>query len=153
MEVVVQSRQKRQRVRPGKAKKMAEGILNDLGYHECELSILLVDDDEMTQLNREYLSRDHPTNVLAFAMREGEDKDLHPALLGDVVVSTETAQREALQRGVTLEEEMALLITHGILHLLGYDHEGAPEEAVKMEAKEQEILARLGLTENKLAGE
>jgi probable rRNA maturation factor len=123
---------------------MAERILSDLGCHESELSILLVDDDEMQRLNREYLARDHPTNVLAFAMREGEDEHLHPALLGDVVVSTETAQREAHQRGVTLEEEMALLLAHGILHLLGYDHEDAPEEAAKMEAKEQEVLAALG---------
>jgi probable rRNA maturation factor len=115
-----------------------------LGYHASELSILLVDDEEMQRLNREYLSRDRPTNVLAFAMKEGENTHLHPAVLGDVVVSTETAQREALQRGVTLEEEMALLLVHGILHLLGYDHEHTTEEAARMEAKEQQILVRLG---------
>ena len=80
-------------------------------------------------------------------MREGKDKHLHPDLLGDVIISTETAEREAQHRGVTLQEEMALLLAHGILHLLGYDHEGAPEEAAKkMEAKEQEILTRLGFT-------
>jgi probable rRNA maturation factor len=124
---------------------MAAGILSALGCRECELSILLVDDDEMSQLNRQYLSRDHPTNVLAFSMKEGENTHLHPAVLGDVVVSTETARREALERGVTIEEEMALLLVHGVLHLLGYDHEGAPEAAAYMEAKEQEILARLGL--------
>jgi len=123
---------------------MAERILRDLGCRESELSILLVDDDEMQRLNREYLSRDRPTNVLAFAMREGKTKHPSPALLGDVVVSTETAQQEALRRGVTLEEEMALLLAHGILHLLGYDHEHAPEEAAQMEAKEQEILTHLG---------
>jgi len=116
-----------------------------LGYRESELSILLVDDDEITHLNRQYLSRDHATNVLAFAMREGEDKHLHPDILGDVVISTETAQREAQQRGVSLDEEMALLLVHGILHLLGYDHEGAPEGGAVMAAKEQEILIRLGL--------
>jgi probable rRNA maturation factor len=127
---------------------MAARILSDLGCHESELSILLVGDDEITQLNREYLSRDHPTNVLAFAMREGEHKDLHPVLLGDVVISTETAQREARQRDVTIEEEMALLLVHGILHLLGYEHEDIPEEADKMEAKEQEVLTRLGFGEN-----
>jgi probable rRNA maturation factor len=115
-----------------------------LGYHASELSILLVDDEEMQHLNREYLSRDRPTNVLAFAMHEGENTHLHPAVLGDVVVSTETAQREALQRGVTLEEEMALLLVHGILHLLGYDHEDSPEEAARMETKEQEVLVGLG---------
>jgi probable rRNA maturation factor len=105
----------------------------------------LVEDDEMMHLNLEYLARDHPTNVLAFPMREGEDKHLHPDLLGDVIISTETAEREAHYRGVTLREEMILLLVHGILHLLGYDHEGDPDEAAIMEAKEQEILSRLGL--------
>lgn len=70
---------------------------------------------------------------------------MHPTLLGDVVISAETADREASQRGVTLDEEMALLLVHGILHLLGYEHENTPEEAAAMEAKEQEVLARLGL--------
>lgn len=148
MEIVVQNRQKMQRVKPEKAKKMAERILSDLGFHESELSILLVDDDEMTHLNRQYLSRDHPTNVLAFAMGEGEDTGLHPDLLGDVVISTETAEQEAQQSGVTLKEEMALLLVHGILHLLGYEHEDVPEEAAKMEATEQEVLTRLGFGEN-----
>lgn len=123
---------------------MAERILSALGCSESELSILLVDDDEIQRLNREYLCRDRPTNVLAFAMREGEDRHLNPSVLGDVVVSTETAQREALQRGVTLEEEMALLLVHGILHLLGYDHEDDPSAAAKMEAKEEEVLTHLG---------
>jgi len=123
---------------------MAERILSDLGCSESELSILLVDDDEIQRLNREYLCRDRPTNVLAFAMREGENQHLNPALLGDVVVSTETAQREALQRDVTLEEELALLLVHGILHLLGYDHENEPAEAAQMEAKEEEVLTHLG---------
>ena len=123
---------------------MAERILSDLACSESELSILLVDDDEMQRLNREYLCRDRPTNVLAFAMKEGKDPHLNPALLGDVVVSTETAQREALQRDVTLEEEMALLLVHGILHLLGYDHEDDPSAAAEMQSREEEVLKHLG---------
>ena len=145
MEVIVKSRQKMQRVRPQKAKKTAERILNDLGYRESELSILLVDDDEITQLNRHYRSRDYATNVLAFSMRDGEDNHLHPDILGDVVISTETALREAQQRGVTIDEEMALLLVHGILHLLGYDHEADPREAAAMEAKEREVMTHLGM--------
>ncbi|UCC66063.1 MAG: rRNA maturation RNase YbeY [Deltaproteobacteria bacterium] len=131
---------------------MAERILGDLGCHEKELSILLVDDDEITQLNREYLSRDHPTDVLAFAMGEGEGKELHPQILGDVVISTETAQREAQNRGGALQGEMALLLVHGILHLLGYEHEADPGEAAKMQAKEREVLARLGFAGNHSGG-
>jgi len=105
----------------------------------------LVDDDEIVELNREYLRRDSPTNVLAFAMGEGEDKHLHDYLLGDVVISAETAQREVEQRGITLQEEIALLLVHGILHLIGYEHEGDGDEAVRMEAKERAILGRLGV--------
>ena len=124
---------------------MAERILSDLGYRESELSVLLVDDNEITQLNRRYRSRDYATNVLAFLMGEGKGKGLHPEVLGDVVISTETAQREAQQRGVTIDEEMALLLVHGILHLLGYDHEADTQEAAAMEAKEQEVMSRLGI--------
>ncbi len=124
---------------------MAERILSDLGCSsESELSILLVDDDEMQRLNREYLCRDRPTNVLAFAMREGKDPYPTPNLLGDVVVSTETAQREAQEREATLEAEMALLLVHGILHLLGYDHEADPSAAAEMQAKEEAVLKHLG---------
>ena len=144
MEVVVQNRQKRHRVRTAEIRETAEKILNDLGCHGCELSIVLVDDEEITHLNLAYLARDHPTNVLAFPMREGQDKHLHPDLLGDVIISTETAEREAQHRGVILQEEMTLLLVHGILHLLGYEHEEDSDKAALMEAKEQEILNRLG---------
>ena len=144
MEVVVQNRQKRHRVRTAEIRETAEKILSDLGCHGCELSIVLVDDEEITHLNLAYLARDHPTNVLAFPMREGQDKHLHPDLLGDVIISTETAEREAQHRGVILQEEMTLLLVHGILHLLGYEHEEDSDKAALMEAKEQEILNRLG---------
>jgi probable rRNA maturation factor len=116
---------------------MAERILSDLGCHDCELSIVLLADDDIQHLNRDYLSRDYPTNVLSFPMGEG-------GLLGDVVISMETAQREANESGITLEEELGILLVHGILHLLGYDHEGIPEEAARMKSKEQEILVHLG---------
>ena len=119
MEVVVQNRQKRHRVRTAIVRETAEKILNDLGCHGCELSIVLVDDEEITHLNLAYLARDHPTNVLAFPMREGQYKHLHPDLLGDVIISTETAEREAQHRGVILQEEMTLLLVHGIFTFSG----------------------------------
>lgn len=100
-----------------------------------ELSILLVDDEEIHRLNLQYLGRDRPTNVLAFPMDGPEGY-----LLGDVVISTETAEREAEERGVPFEEHLALLLIHGILHLLGYDHERGGEEEVIMRAKEEELL-------------
>ena len=134
MEVIVQDRQSSKRVDPQEVKEWAERILQHLGLKGRELSVLLVDDSEIRELNRKYLGRDRPTNVLAFPM-EGPQ----PFPLGDVVISTETAEREACERGVSLEEEMALLLAHGVLHLIGYDHEGDKEEAF-MRVKEEEIL-------------
>jgi len=114
---------------------MAERILDALGLQDKELSVLLTDDDEITELNRRYLGRNRPTNVIAFPM-EGP----HPRPLGDVVISTETAKREAEESGIEMREEVALLLAHGILHLLGYDHEGDPEEARRMEEEEERLI-------------
>ena len=119
-------------------------ILNALACPDAELSIVLVDDAEIQLLNRDYLQRDKPTNVISFSMREGEGGNLHPELLGDVVISTETAARDAAEAGVSFESEVLFLLLHGILHLCGYDHErGTADEASIMEAKEQEIFAML----------
>ena len=146
MEVLVRDQQSQKRVRPAKVRQMAEKILSGLGCHDKELSILLVDDGAMADLNRQYRSREGSTNVLAFAMGEGGVAGEHACILGDVVISTETAVREAQERSVTLEEEMALLLIHGVLHLLGYEHEGAPHETLRMEEKEREVLEGLGFS-------
>ena len=109
------------------------------GSEDCEVSILLTDDAEIQVLNRHYRQIDAPTDVLAFAMREGIDSDLNPHLLGDVVISLQTAQRQSLAQGHAFEVELALLTVHGILHLLGYDHQ-MPEEAAIMFEKQEAIL-------------
>jgi probable rRNA maturation factor len=107
---------------------------------EAELSVVLVDDSEIAALNQRYLNRSGPTNVIAFPMREGEFSDLSPLLLGDVVISTETAGREALVAGISAEIRLDQLLVHGILHLLGFDHESNPFDAAQMEAKTSELL-------------
>jgi probable rRNA maturation factor len=107
-----------------------------------ELSILLVDDEKIRVINRDYLRKDRPTNVISFAMREGEGGQVQPTLLGDVVISTETAGRDAAEAGLGFESELYFLLLHGILHLLGYDHErGTAEDARRMEDKEEEVFA------------
>lgn len=127
-----------------KLKKVAGKILSVLGCPEAELSILLVDDPQIREINRDYLQRDKPTNVISFAMREGEQGYLNPALLGDVVISTETAARDAEEAAVPFESELYFLLLHGILHLLGFDHErGTEAEAAIMEAKEREVFSQL----------
>jgi probable rRNA maturation factor len=95
-------------------------------------------------LNREWLGKDRPTNVISFAMQEGEGAGVQADLLGDVVISAETAARDAAEAGVAVEHELFFLLLHGILHLLGYDHErGTTAEARRMEAREQELFALL----------
>jgi probable rRNA maturation factor len=111
---------------------------------DAELSILIVDDKEIQSINRDYLQRDKPTNVISFAMQEGEGSELHPGILGDVVISADTAARDAAEVDKPIESELYFLLLHGILHLLGYDHErGTEAEALRMEAKERELYARL----------
>ncbi len=112
---------------------------------DSEVSVLLTDDPHMTQLNRKYREIDGPTDVLAFAIQEGEDNiDLNANVLGDVVISLETAERQAKEETHSLEEEVAFLTVHGVLHLLGYDHQSQNEACVMFE-KQDIILQRLHL--------
>jgi len=114
-----------------------------LGRPDGELSILLLDDPQIAVLNKDYLQREGPTNVIAFPMQEGAFAEINPDLLGDVVISLETAAKEGLEAGVSMEDRLEELMIHGILHLFGYDHEISEKEAGRMEAKSRELLARI----------
>ena len=102
------------------------------------------------QLNRDYLGKDRPTNVISFSLQEGEFGSINPGALGDVVISADTAAREALECGITTWERTVFLLLHGILHLSGFDHERSGEaEAKRMEKEEKKLYAMLegkGLT-------
>jgi len=123
-------------------------ILNALDYHDAELSILIVDDPQIAILNKKYLRRHGPTNVIAFPMRTDQFSDINPELLGDVVISIETAEKEGKSIGISMEERFTQLLVHGILHLLGYDHEKSEQEADKMEKKSDEILKLINMEVN-----
>ena len=123
---------------------MAERILSDLGCPDSELSISVVGDRTIRRLNRDYLDRDKTTNVISFAMQEGNFCELNPDVLGDVVICADTAGREAAEAGIPFFSRLSFLLLHGILHITGYDHERSGEaEAVRMEAREREIFALL----------
>ncbi len=124
-------------------RKKTELILNALGCNQHELSIVIMDDAQIQALNQTFRGISRPTNVLAFPMQEGEFSGITPDLLGDVVISAQTAQTEADAAGITLDERISQLLVHGILHLLGYDHETAPADAENMETKSLEILRRI----------
>lgn len=107
------------------------------------MSILIVSDPAIRIINRDYLHKDKPTNVISFAQREGLPGG-EEQLLGDVVISAETAARDAAEAGLSFESELYFLLLHGILHLIGYDHErGSAADAERMEAREAELFALL----------
>lgn len=116
---------------------------------QSEVSVVLVDDRYIRQLNREYRDKDYATDVLSFALNEGDEPQIIDGspenLLGDIIISLETAVRQANEYGHSLEREVAFLTVHGMLHLLGYDHE---EEADRQEMRREEefVLGKLGIT-------
>ena len=116
-------------------------LLKKLDIENHKVSVLIVDDKKIREINRDYLHRDRPTNVISFAMTEGFSGDIHPEILGDIVISAETAARDALTGGLLLMDEMEFLLIHGLLHLLGFNHENTgEEEATRMKEKEQKLF-------------
>lgn len=132
---------------------LAEIILKQEGFpDDAEVTLLLVSESEMASYNARFLDRDQPTDVLAFPVEEllpgvvpDVDPQGPPLMLGDVVVAPAYVRRQAEEHGVGFEDEMALMVTHGILHLLGYDHVD-DADAERMEARERELLAMTGRT-------
>ncbi len=104
-----------------------------------ELSILFVSDREIQTLNHKYRGKTKPTDVLSFPLQEGGESHLSSqvAALGDIVISVETAKRQAQKFGKTFEEELKFLLIHGFLHLLGYDHEKSKKEEKRMHRQEK----------------
>ena len=124
-----------------KLKPLALRILQLLGHEQSELTIGLIGDAEMRKLNAKFRNKDYPTDVLSFPM----EQDLPGAvrLLGDVIISVDKARRQAKERGRSLEEEFVTLLIHGVVHLLGYDHERSAKDARIMARREKKIYRAL----------
>jgi probable rRNA maturation factor len=121
---------------------LAVRILEVLGRQGVELCVVLTDNADIQGLNREYLGRDRPTNVISFPQQEGVGPE--GSHLGDVVISVERAAEEALEAGMETTDRIRALLVHGICHLCGYNHEGVSEEMTReMEAVEERVLALL----------
>ena len=140
MEILIEDRQDRYGIAHAEIEKKAEIILNALECCDGELSVLIVDDLEIARLNKTYLGRSCPTNVIAFPMQEGPFGQINPNILGDVVISIDTAAREAQEGGISVESRFDQLLIHGILHLFGFDHEKTSEQAKAMRIKEEQLL-------------
>lgn len=143
MTVLIDNRQNRIHLSTEQIRRAAQAVLNALGSPEGELSVLLLDDAAIAELNKQYLNRRGPTNVIAFPMGEGDFAEIQPELLGDVVISLDTAAKEAKELETSLPERFRELLIHGILHLFGYDHETAEADARTMEAKSEELLRKI----------
>ncbi|MFQ5647202.1 MAG: rRNA maturation RNase YbeY [bacterium] len=145
MKVFVNNKQNRVSLELGIYRKLLRKLLK-----ECrvtgEVGLTFVDDEAIRKLNRQYRQLDRPTDVLSFAMREGEKTPREENLLGDIVVSVETAQRQAKEYQPDLNEtegltaELSFLIIHGFLHLAGYDHQ-SDDDALIMKKRERELLS------------
>lgn len=119
------------------------------GSEEAEVSLTLVDDARIHELNRDYRGVDRPTDVLSFALQEeSEDEpdilDYEDDLLGDIIISVERARAQAVEYGHAFERELVYLAVHGTLHLLGYDHM-EEEDKTKMRQQEEAVMSQLGL--------
>lgn len=124
------------------AARLSQAILESIGHCGDELSVALVADDRMRELNLTWRGKDSTTDVLSFSQVEGEDMPEASPMLGDVVVSVDVLRRQADDGGWTVEEELARLLLHGVLHLVGYDHEDEGDAQV-MRAEEARVVREL----------
>lgn len=145
--VLVQARGQRGQRLMAKVRRDAQKYLETLKVSDVELSVALVGDAAIRRLNREWREKDKATDVLSFPAGDLPKGVPGPRPLGDVVISLDTATRMAKRHGVTMRDEVALYLAHGLLHLLGHDHELGEAQARKMARLEAKLLASVGLGE------
>ena len=153
MDLIVDNRQKEIQIDEEMIDLLKKTVLQCLKAEsrelDCEISISFVDDNEIRQLNKEYRGIDKATDVLSFSMMDGDEIIKHslPILLGDIVISAQSALRQSNEFGHTLEREIVYLTVHSMLHLLGYDHLNK-EDKKRMREREKEIMKLLGIFKN-----
>ncbi|MGE4266161.1 MAG: rRNA maturation RNase YbeY [Deferribacterales bacterium] len=113
----------------------------DVEFDECEISLLICDDAQIQELNKEYREKDYATDVLSFPM--SDDPYGEGGMLGDIVISLDTAKKQAQEADIALEREISFLFIHGLLHLMGFDHELGQDEEEEMFTLQEEILLKL----------
>ena len=142
IQVEVTNEQQTTPVDDGRLQAVVEMILDDAGYTDAEISIALVDDPTIHELNRRHLEHDYPTDVLSFVLEQQEN-----SLEGEVVVSGDTAALAASEYGWSAEEELLLYVIHGSLHLVGHDDQ-TPDQRELMRSHERRWLLEMGVTPN-----
>jgi probable rRNA maturation factor len=141
MNLQIQNNQNKIKIDKNRIRGTVLKILKILECADKEISINFVNDTKIKQLNKQYLGKDKATNVLSFSLREDEYGNINPQVLGDIIISVETAQKDAVYGNLTVNQEIDFLIIHGLLHLLGYNHENTTKkETSKMRKKERELF-------------
>ncbi|HEX8162575.1 MAG TPA: rRNA maturation RNase YbeY [Pyrinomonadaceae bacterium] len=140
--IEVVNRQRRVAVEGNRWREFAAAALKKIGAGEAGATVVFVSDRAMRELNRKFRGRNATTDVLSFPVEQAEFERAAGETLGDLVISVEQAARQAAENGLTLDEEIAQLILHGLLHLCGYDHEADDGE---MNALELRLRRRLGV--------
>jgi len=144
MSILIENRQKKISLDLPRIRRVMKTILNFVDRKGYEISLLFVDNEEIKDMNKRYLNRNYPTNVLSFSLSNGQYGNINPHVLGDIVISVETALENAGEADIELNDAIDFLMIHGVLHLLDYDHEGTSEaETLKMNKKEKELFYAL----------
>ena len=125
------------------------GLKHEKVEEDCEISITFVSNEKIQEINKEYRGKDKPTDVISFALEEGDEEEViigapETRVLGDIIISIEKTREQAEEYGHSFERELGFLAVHGLLHLLGYDH-GTEEEEKEMFSKQENILEEYGL--------
>ena len=144
MNIQIENQQKRIKIDKRRIRSQVNALLKLLDCTNMEISITFVDNASIRQINKQYLGKDRPTNVISFPLQEGEFCDINPQMLGDIVISVDTAERDSASGNLSFDEEILFLIIHGLLHLRGYNHENTfIADARKMKKKEKELFSLL----------
>jgi probable rRNA maturation factor len=151
VEISLGNAQKRTEVDPAAVRRFARTVLEGERAEVDEVGIVFVEDVYSRELNRRFRGIDKPTDVLAFPLSEDPDADPPDRYLGEVYVNVDRAAVQSAEYGVSLSREIARLLVHGLLHLLGYDHEISAAEAKRMRAREEHFLHELGALGDALA--
>jgi len=139
MAIYLSNNQKTLPIRVAALKRRLGILMRELDLTGADLSVSVTDDEEIRSINAQYRGVDKATNVLAFAMEEGEPMPGAPRVLGDIIISTDTICREAGPLGYTDGEMFYFYLIHGLLHLIGYDHEQGDGEAARQEAETERL--------------
>lgn len=130
-------------LKPELFQQAAESVMEELdtSFEECEISLLICGDSQIKELNKEYREKDYATDVLSFPMADNPYDE--GGMLGDIVISLDTAKKQAQEADIALEREISFLFIHGLLHLMGFDHELGEAEEEEMFSLQEEILLKL----------